>query len=65
LIDSYGIGELVRAYLAVRQQGGEMKLAAVTPRVLHVLELTGLTKTFEIHADEKAALQAFGAKTPR
>jgi anti-sigma B factor antagonist len=62
-IDSYGIGELVRSYLTVRQRGGDLKLASVSQKVLHVLTLTGLTKTFEIHADDAAALQAFGHKT--
>ena len=61
-IDSYGIGELVRSYLTIRQRGGELKLAGVGQKVLHVLTLTGLTKTFEIHADDAAALQSFGRK---
>ena len=62
-IDSYGIGELVRSYLAVRQRGGDLKLAGVNQKVLSVLTLTGLTKTFEIHPDDAAAIAAFGRKT--
>ena len=61
-IDSYGIGELVRSYSVVRQAGGEMKLSGVSHRVLEVLEISRLNTFFEIHADDSAALQAFGQR---
>ena len=63
IVDSYGIGELVRSYLTARQRGGELKLASVNQKALHVLTIAGLTKTFEIHTDDRAALQAFRPKT--
>jgi anti-sigma B factor antagonist len=58
-IDSHGIGELVRCYSVVRQAGGDMKFAAVNQKVLEILEISRLTKLFEIYPDESAALQAF------
>lgn len=60
MIDSYGIGELARSYSAVRQAGGAMKLAGVSPKVLQVLEISRLNTVFEIHPDEAAAIRAFG-----
>jgi len=59
-IDSYGIGELARTYSVVRRAGGEMKLAGVNDNVLAVLRISRMTSVFEIHAEEGAALRAFG-----
>jgi len=58
-IDSYGVGELARTYSTIRQAGGAMKLGGVNPKVLEVLEVSRLTRIFEIWPDENAALQAF------
>jgi anti-sigma B factor antagonist len=58
-IDSYGIGELARCYSIVRQAGGDVKLASVSPRVLDVLAISRLNTLFDIHAAEDAALQSF------
>ncbi len=60
-VDSYGIGELVRCYSAVRQAGGEMKLAGVNQKVLEVLAISRLNAFFEMYPDEDAALRAFGS----
>jgi len=60
-IDSYGIGELARCYSAVRQAGGEVKLAGVSQKVLEVLEISRLNTFFDICADEAAALRTFDA----
>lgn len=59
-IDSYGVGELVRCYSVVRQAGGDLKLAAVSPRVLEVLEISKLTRLFEVYPTEADALRALG-----
>jgi anti-sigma B factor antagonist len=58
-VDSDGLGELTRCYSIVRQAGGEMKLVHVHKKVLALLELTRLIKLFEIHSEERAAVQAF------
>ena len=58
-IDSDGLGELTRCYSIVRQVGGDMKLVHVQKRVQALLELTRLVNLFEIHSEERAALQAF------
>jgi anti-sigma B factor antagonist len=59
-VDSYGIGELARSYSIVRQAGGELKLAAVSQKVLDVLAISRLNTIFDIYTEESAALQAFG-----
>lgn len=58
-IDSYGIGELARSHAVARQAGGELKLAAVSPKILQVLAIVRLNTIFDIYPDENAALQAF------
>ena len=58
-IDSDGMGELVRCYSVVRQNGGEMKLVHVNKRVQDLLHVTRLHTLFEIYGEEKVALQTF------
>ena len=58
-VDSNGLGELTRCFCSVRQAGGEMKLVHVNARVQALLEMTKINTLFEIHAEERAALEAF------
>jgi anti-sigma B factor antagonist len=62
-IDSFGIGELARTYSVIRQAGGELKLADVSPKVLEVLEISRLNTLFAIYSADDAALQAFAQRT--
>jgi anti-sigma B factor antagonist len=58
-IDSSGIGELVSAFTAVKNQGGELKLLNLTKKVHDLLQITKLYTVFDIKDDEAAALAAF------
>lgn len=58
-IDSSGIGELVSAYVAVRREGGDVKLLNLTKRVHHVLQIVKLGTIFEIFDNEAAAIKSF------
>lgn len=58
-IDSSGIGELVSAYTAVKNRGGELKLLYLTKKVHDLLQLTKLYTVFDVHNDEAAALRSF------
>ena len=58
-VDSNGLGELTRCFCSVRQAGGDMKLVHVNARVQALLEMTKINTLFEIHAEERAALEAF------
>jgi anti-sigma B factor antagonist len=58
-IDSSGIGELVRCYTTVKNQGGQMKLVNLSKRVQDLLQLTRLYSVFEIEPDEASAIESF------
>ena len=59
-IDSSGIGELVSAYTAVSNQGGQLKLLNLTKKVHDLLQITKLYTVFDIHNDEAKAIASFG-----
>jgi len=59
-IDSSGIGELVSAFTAVKNRGGDMKLLHLTKKVHDLLQLTKLFTVFDVYSDEHTALASFG-----
>jgi len=58
-MDSSGVGELVKAYTTVRNQGGQLKLVNPSKRVQDLLHMTKLSAVFSIEADEASAIQSF------
>jgi anti-sigma B factor antagonist len=58
-IDSAGIGEMVTAYTAVKNRGGELKLLNLTKKVKDLLQITKLYTVFDVHSDEAAAIKSF------
>jgi anti-sigma B factor antagonist len=58
-IDSSGVGELVRTFTSVRNQGGELKLLNLTQKVHDVLHVTKLYTVFDIRDDEFKAVKSF------
>lgn len=58
-IDSSGIGELVSAYTAVSNQGGQLKLLNLTKKVHDLLQITKLYTVFDVHNDEAKAVSSF------
>jgi anti-sigma B factor antagonist len=58
-IDSSGVGELVRSFTSVRNQGGELKLLNLTQKVHDVLHVTKLYTVFDIREDEFKAIKSF------
>ena len=57
-IDSAGLGVLLGGRERARGADGDLTLVATGQGVVRVLELTGLTRVFEIHASRTAALGA-------
>ena len=55
-LDSAGIGVLVGGRERARSQDGDLVLVATGRSVLKVLDLTGLTRVFEIHGSREDAL---------
>jgi anti-sigma B factor antagonist len=58
-VDSSGLGELVKAYATVRNQGGQLILVNPSKRVQDLLRLTNLSAVFTIEADEASAIKSF------
>lgn len=59
-VDSSGLGELVKTYTTVRNQGGQLRLLNPSKRVSDLLQMTRLVSVFDIEADEATAIQSFG-----
>lgn len=60
IIDSMGIGEIVRAFKKVSESGGVLKLVGVTDRVYGALKITQLLDLIESFDDEETAVASFG-----
>lgn len=57
-VDSSGLGELVKTYTSVRNQGGQLKLVNPSKRVHDLLQMTKLSAVFAIEADEASAIHS-------
>lgn len=58
-IDSSGLGELINSHTSLRNRGGVVKLLNPSKRIRDLLQMTKLSKVFEIFEDEAAAVQSF------
>lgn len=58
-IDSSGLGELVSAYTAVKNAGGELKLVNLAKKVSDLLVITKLATVFDVKENETAAVASF------
>lgn len=59
-LDSSGLGVCIKAVKGVRANGGEVALVVTTPRLLKVLEITGIDQAVSVVdtvADALAAVQ--------
>jgi anti-sigma B factor antagonist len=59
-IGSKGLQALVAALVDCRRNGGDLKLAGVTPNVLHVLRITMFDKLFPVCSTVEAAVDNLG-----
>ena len=62
IIDSMGIGEIVRAYNKVREAHGEFKLVGLTDRVYGALRITQLLDLIESFKTEEEAVESFSTE---
>ncbi|HYT32399.1 MAG TPA: STAS domain-containing protein [Thermoanaerobaculia bacterium] len=58
---SAGLRALLETVKETRRRGGDLRLAAVRPEVLRVLELSGFTGILKLYADVQAAADSFPA----
>lgn len=59
LVDSAGLESLLDVRDMVQAKGGSVKLASLSPLAQDILRVSGLTRQFEVFADEKAAVRSF------
>lgn len=59
MIDSSGIGLLVRYLTTAKQQGGDLKLLNPTKFALQTLKMIGLLNLFEVFQEQEKAVAAF------
>jgi anti-sigma B factor antagonist len=57
-LDSIALGVLVGSLEACKNEGGTLRLVVTEPRILKVLEITGLIETFPIHSTVEQATAA-------
>ena len=60
-MDSGGIGRVVGMVVSARRAGGDIKFCNLSPKVRHVLQITGLLKVFEVFATEEEAIRSFAS----
>ena len=58
-LDSSGVGELVRNYLAVVKRGGAMRVVGLAPKIEEILKVTHLHQVFPDFTDEASARASF------
>ncbi len=59
MVDSSGIGVLVRTLTSAKQRGGSLKLLNPSRLALQTLKIVGLLNLFEVFDDENRALASF------
>ena len=62
-MDSSGIGELIAAHSRATEGTGQMKLCALQPKVLDLMQMLALQETFEVFENERQALASYGAQS--
>src|SRR5262249_32692413 len=60
MIDSSGIGLLVKSLTSTKQRGGHFKLLSPSKMTLQTLKMIGLINLFEVFDDPAKALESFG-----
>ena len=53
------MGEIVRSYMTISKQGGQLKLSNLNKMVHELLHATAMNKVFDIHTDEESAKRSF------
>lgn len=60
MVDSSGIGVLVRCHTSARQRGGNIKLVQPQTYTIKTLKMVGLLDLFEVYDSEEDAVASFG-----
>jgi anti-sigma B factor antagonist len=60
MIDSSGVGVLVKAMASAKQRGGAVKLVNPSKFAVQILRLVGVLDLFEVFEEDDAAVASFG-----
>ena len=60
MLDSSGIGALMKLLTSATKRGGALKLVNPAPQALKTLKLVGLLALFPVFPDEEQAVASFG-----
>ena len=60
MLDSSGIGALMKLLTSATKRGGALKLVNPAPQALKTLKLVGLLALFPVFPDEEKAVASFG-----
>ena len=64
VIDSSGLGSMMRCYSSLKAVGGRVKLVGANDVIRQTLGVTHLDKLFDFYDDEAAALASIPTTTP-
>lgn len=60
MVDSSGIGSLIRCHSALNAAGGRLKIVAASETVMQAFKVTRLDRVLELYPDEASALSSLG-----
>ena len=58
-LDSSGVGELVGCYTTIKQQGGDLRICGLNPRISSLIKMTSLNSIFAVKDLEDEAIAGF------
>ena len=61
-VTSPALGILINYYKKTQASGGDTKFFGLEDNILEIFRIVGLTRTFDIHADESSAVAAFESR---
>jgi anti-sigma B factor antagonist len=59
VLDSSGIGAIIKSFTTAKREGGSLKLANLSKLARQMLTVTGLLSVLEVFDDESSALASF------
>jgi len=62
-IDASGLLELVSTWITVNQNGGQIKVVHLTPKLRELMVNTKVLTLFDVYENESQAVDSFGSGT--
>lgn len=58
-LDSYGVGDVLAAYVSTQEKGGKLKVFQLSSKIWLIFNYSGLTRIIETFDTEDQALRSF------